>query len=79
MKDKVTGGYKAPTMYEISGGAHWRNKADIGLCVHRPDLNRDVSEIMVQKMRFSEEGRIGKVELKFVCSTERFEELSPLN
>ncbi len=24
------GRYQPPTMYEISGGAHWRNKADMG-------------------------------------------------
>lgn len=73
-KDKATGGYNVPTMYEISGGAHWRNKADIGLCVHRPDLNVDESEIIVQKMRFSEEGKIGKVTLKYIHATEQFEE-----
>ncbi|MFZ7126370.1 MAG: bifunctional DNA primase/helicase [Desulfobacterales bacterium] len=73
VKDKATGTYLVPTMYEISGGAHWRNKADIGLCVHRPDLNNDISEIIVQKMRFSEEGRLGKAQLKYIRDTEQFE------
>jgi len=27
------GEYSPPTMYQISGGAHWRNKADFGLCL----------------------------------------------
>jgi twinkle protein len=73
-KDTGTGGYHAPTMYEISGGAHWRNKADIGICIHRPDLDRDASQIIIQKMRFSEEGEIGSAELKYIKETEQFEE-----
>ena len=72
VKNASSGGYTPPTMYEISGGAHWRNKADIGLCVHRPDLDSDVSTIIIQKMRFSEEGKLGTVELKYVRETEQF-------
>ncbi|MDA8139436.1 MAG: toprim domain-containing protein [Desulfobacteraceae bacterium] len=75
IKDKLTCSYSVPTMYEISGGAHWRNKADIGLCVHRPNLNDDVSEIIIQKMRFCEEGRIGKASLKYIRDTEQFEDV----
>ena len=64
---KDTGGnYKAPTMYEISGGAHWRNKADNGICIHRSDYTRDETEVFIQKIRFKEVGRIGKVELIYV-------------
>jgi twinkle protein len=65
VKDKITGDYRPPTMYEISGGAHWRNKADNGICIHRPDYNRDESEIMIQKIRFREVGQIGKVTLRY--------------
>lgn len=63
-KDK-DGTYKPPTMYEISGGAHWRNKADNGLCLFRPDLNVDRSVVIVQKIRFKEVGRTGELTLKF--------------
>lgn len=68
-KDKDTGDYKAPTMYEISGGAHWRNKADNGICVHRPDMTTPLVEIYVQKIRFREVGKIGKVSLKYAMDT----------
>jgi len=64
-KDKDTGGYKPPTMYEISGGAHWRNKADMGLCVHRPDIKTDVTEVYVQKVRFKYEGSIGETKFRY--------------
>ena len=60
------GQYKPPTMYEISGGAHWRNKADNGICVHRPDYSTDITEIYVQKIRFKWVGQIGKADLRYV-------------
>ena len=68
VKDK-SGNYKAPTMYEISGGAHWRNKADNGLCIHRPDYSQDETEVFIQKIRFKEVGKIGKVPLIYVSDT----------
>lgn len=68
-KDKTTGKYKAPTMYEISGGAHWRNKADNGICVHRPDLQKSEVDIIVQKIRYREVGRPGVETLVFASDT----------
>ena len=58
--------YRPPIMYEISGGAHWRNKADNRLCIHRPDYLADETEVYIQKIRFKEVGKIGKVSLLFV-------------
>lgn len=66
------GGYQPPTMYEISGGAHWRNKADNGICVHRPNYNKDEVQIIVQKIRFREVGRIGEASLRYVRSTGKY-------
>ena len=71
VKDK-DGNYRAPTMYEISGGAHWRNKADAGICLHRPDYKRAETEVIIQKTRFREIGRLGKVELRFAQETGRY-------
>ena len=59
----VSGDYRPPTMYEIAGGAHWRNKADNGLCIHRPDYFVDETEVYIQKIRFKEVGKIGQVSL----------------
>lgn len=64
-KDKDTGKYKPPTMYEISGGAHWRNKADIGICIHRPDINVDETQVIIQKIRFREVGQVGAVRFAY--------------
>jgi twinkle protein len=68
------GSYKPPTMYEISGGAHWRNKADNGICVHRPDYQKDEVKILVQKIRFREVGKIGSTDLKYFRATGRYED-----
>jgi len=70
------GSYKPPTMYEISGGAHWRNKADNGLCIHRPDPDNDITEIYVQKIRFKEVGKRGKVQLRFSRDTGTYNNFS---
>lgn len=64
-KDKVTGDYKPPTAYEISGGANWRNKADQVICVHRPDYQSDKTLIYVQKVRFRDTGKLGEAALIF--------------
>ena len=64
IKDK-DGEYKPPTMYEISGGAHWRNKADNGLCLHRPDMLLNETEVYIQKIRFKEVGKVGMIKLKY--------------
>lgn len=58
------GKYDPPTMYDISGGAHWRNKADNGICVYR-DFDMGTTEIIVQKIRFREIGKIGSTSLKY--------------
>lgn len=58
------GQYDPPTMYDISGGAHWRNKADNGLCVFR-DFETNETTIFIQKIRFREIGKIGSVSLKY--------------
>lgn len=70
------GGYPVPSMYDISGSAHWRNKADNGLCVWR-DLSNDhtqLVEIHVQKIRFRQIGRIGMAELRYQKATATYRE-----
>lgn len=58
------GNYDAPTAYDIAGGAMWRNKADNILCVYRPDVKSDETEVLIQKVRFSRNGKAG-VTLKY--------------
>lgn len=66
IKNKDTKDYDPPTMYEISGGAHWKNKADVGICVHRPDHKKDETEVYIQKVRFREVGKPGGVRFDYL-------------
>lgn len=67
--------YPVPTPYSISGSAHWRNKADNCVTVHR-DPSGDEPErvwVYVQKVRFREVGRPGALELKWDWRTGGYE------
>jgi twinkle protein len=65
LQKDTRGKYPVPTPYDVSGSAHWRNKADNCLTVWR-DLSAPNSrevQIHVQKIRFKEVGQIGKATL----------------
>ncbi len=67
------GKYDAPDMYSIAGGAHFRNKADNGICVHRLyGENKDHVQIIVQKIRFRDVGKPGMHKLRFEYATGRY-------
>lgn len=67
--------YPVPTPYDISGSAHWRNKADNCLCVWRDEQNpQDPVKLYVQKIRFREVGTVGVVDLQFNPVNGRYEE-----
>jgi len=60
-----------PTGYSISGSAHWYNRADFGLTMHRSDK---ASMLHVWKCRFAHQGRTGKAELTYDRATGGFSE-----
>jgi twinkle protein len=70
-RDKGT--YPVPTLYDCSGSANWRNKADNGLVVWRDLATDDCDEVQlhVQKIRFRHVGRRGMCRLYYdrVCAT----------
>ncbi len=45
---------KPPGPYDISGSAHWANKADLGITIHRPE---DVTSLIIWKARFHRWGK----------------------
>lgn len=57
-KDKSTGKFEIPNLYQISGSAHWFNKTDNGICVYR-NFDTGIVDIYVQKVRFSWLGKVG--------------------
>lgn len=75
-RDKA-GNYPVPTMYDISGSAHWRNKADNGICIWRDFSGEspDLVEVHVQKVRFRQVGQPGLVELKFRKATHSYRDV----
>jgi len=77
-KDPQTEEYPRPTPYDISGSAHWRNKADVCVSVWR-SLKADpqappLVEINVQKVRNKNLGACGTVKMTWQRSTGIFSE-----
>lgn len=74
LKDK-NGEYPVPTPYDISGSAHWRNKADNCLTIWRDVQDYAKPTIVyVQKVRFREVGKVGDVPLRWNGLNGRYEE-----
>lgn len=71
MKDHNTKQYPIATMYDISGSAHFFNKADNGISVHR-DFTKNIVDVYVQKVRFSWLGKIGSCSYSFDSFTRQY-------
>ena len=72
---EMEGEYPVPTPYDISGSAHWRNKADVCVAVWRSMIANDGKvQIHIQKMRNKNLGRVGMVEMSWERSTGLFSE-----
>jgi twinkle protein len=68
-KMKTEGGRTpVPTLYDISGSAHFVNKADCGLVVHRGEAE-GTTEVWVRKVRFKWVGQQGKALLRYNRAT----------
>lgn len=70
-KKDDNGVFQVPTLYDISDSAHWYNKADLGVVVHRfPDY----SIIRVAKSRYHDLiGVPGEVRASYVFEERRFD------
>lgn len=64
-----------PTLYSASGAAHFRNKADFGLVIHRWD--DDVVNLYVDKVRNDSSGGKGTVEFNFDLQRREYTEIIP--
>lgn len=72
-KDPKTEKYKIPTMYDISGSAHWFNKTDNGISIYR-DFDTNLITAYVQKVRFKFTGQIGFSSFTWEKTTGRYVE-----
>lgn len=68
------GGYDPPTPYDISGSAHWRNKADYCFVVHRDNPNDNQARVIVSKVKFKTLGKVGECRLDYEWTTGRFKD-----
>jgi twinkle protein len=57
-KDKQTGKYEVPTLYSISGSAHFFNKTHNGICVYR-HFDTNTTDIIIQKVKWYWLGQTG--------------------
>jgi len=63
-KKKNSTEYEIPSLYDISGSAHFYNKTDYGICVYR-NFTEETTEIYVQKVKFRHLGKIGDISFKY--------------
>jgi twinkle protein len=78
-KDK-DGNYPVPRPYDISGSAHWFNKADNCIAVWRDVQNNpERTELHIQKVRFKGTGKPGMQVLMYNRTTNSYEEPRPFN
>jgi len=61
---KVAGKYEVPTLYNISGSAHFFNKTDNGITVYR-DYELKTVDVHIQKVRYSWLGTVGYVSFTY--------------
>lgn len=62
---------EAPTLYDVSGSAHFYNKADFGLVVHRDRVNDNV-QVHVKKVKFRHLGEVGIALFKYNLNNGRY-------
>ena len=74
-KDK-DGNYPVPTLLDCNGGVMWSNKADYGICVHRPNMLEHGADILFQKIKSKKIGKIGKVHLDYDIVSGRFKDVA---
>ena len=73
MQKGTDGLYPVPTLYDISGGANFFNKADFGITVHR-NMAENLTEIHVQKVKFLHLGNKGMTSFAFNINNHRYTE-----
>ena len=75
-KDKASGAYKPPNLYDISGSSRWRDMCDNGICIFRKAENegddRHSVEIHVGKIKHKYVGQIGKCDMRYDYDSGRF-------
>lgn len=64
--------YEVPTLYSISGSAHFFNKTDNGITIYR-DFATNLVTTYIQKVRYSWLGKIGYIEFTYNTETRQYQ------
>lgn len=72
-KNPTTKDFEVPTLYDISGSAHFFNKTDNGITVYRERATNKVT-VYVQKVRFFFNGKIGYTDFSYDVFSGRYSE-----
>lgn len=75
-KDKKTNKYEIPTLYSISGSAHFFNRTHNGISVWR-DYGTNVVDVYVQKVKWSWLGSLGHVSFHYNTQTRQYQSIHP--
>jgi twinkle protein len=64
MRRAENGRFPMPCLYDIADSAHWKNRCDVGVIVHRE--TDEITLVRVEKVRYHDEiGRPGDVYVKY--------------
>lgn len=74
-KDQKTGKYEIPTLYSISGSAHFFNRTHNGISVWR-DFETNLVDVYVQKIKWSWLGQIGFCTYNFDTFTREYKPIA---
>lgn len=70
---QVNGSPIKPGLYDLADSAAWRNKPDVGLIIHKPDIKGYKAILDVEKSRHWDEiGTPGQVEMNYDPFTRRY-------
>ena len=72
---KSDGTFEVPTLYDISGSAHFYNKTDYGITIHRnytEDIRENTTDVHVKKVKFKHLGYAGVAQFKYNINNGRF-------
>jgi twinkle protein len=70
-KDKNTRKYEVPTLYSISGSAHFFNKTHNGISIYR-DFETGIVDVYVQKVKWSWLGKLGYCSFNYNTMTRQY-------
>lgn len=71
-KPHSDGNPKPPSLYDLAGSAHFANKADYGLIIHRDDMAGTQIEARVVKVRMGLPGKPGRTFLNWDASLSEY-------